>query len=81
VKFSTDPSVGFVELWLNGVPQKFTNGSTRLYYDTLVPNVNWNGSTPNRLQLNQYRGPYALGTVTLYHAAAKVGSTYASVQP
>jgi hypothetical protein len=82
VKFSTDPSVGFVELWLNGVRQAFTNGAQRIYYDTLVPGVNWNGGSPNRLYLNQYRSATPLlGTVTLYHDAARVGSSYASVAP
>jgi fibronectin type 3 domain-containing protein len=80
VKFSTDPSVGFVELWRNGVRQTFNDGSQRIYYDTLVPGVNWDGSSPNRLYINQYRSSKTLmGTVTLYHDDARVGTTYASV--
>jgi hypothetical protein len=81
VKFSTDPSVGFIEITLNGVQQKFSNGSTRLYYQTLVPGTNWDGKTPNHLDLDQYRGSSpALGTVSIYHSNAEVGMTYASVQ-
>jgi hypothetical protein len=81
VKFSTDPRVGFVELWLNGARQRFSNGSTRIYYDTLVPGVNWDGHTPNRLFINQYRSPQITGTLVLYHDAARVGTSYAAVQP
>ena len=80
VKFSTNPSVGFVEVWLNGVAQHFTNGSTRLYYATLLTGDNWNGSTKNVLYLDQYRGLFpSLGAVSIYHAAAKIGLTLASV--
>jgi hypothetical protein len=80
VKFSTDPRVGFVELWRNGRRQTFTNGSQTLFYNTIVPIVN--GGGPNALYLNQYRSSTpALGTVTLYHDQAKVGSSYASVAP
>ncbi|HXV05798.1 MAG TPA: polysaccharide lyase [Solirubrobacterales bacterium] len=82
VKFSTDPSVGFVELWLNGAQQTFKNGARRIYYDTLVPGVNWDGSSPNRVYLNQYRSSSPpRGAVTLYHDAARVGTSYASVAP
>jgi hypothetical protein len=80
VKFSTDPSVGFVELWRNGVRQTFTDGSQRFYYDTLVPGVN--DGSPNSLILNEYRsGSTPMGTVWLYHADVKVGTSYASVAP
>lgn len=82
VKFSTDPGIGFVEIWLNGIPQHFTNGATRLYYITLLPGDNWNGYTKNDLDLDQYRGlSPSLGTVSIYHAGAKVGVTLASVAP
>jgi Polysaccharide lyase len=81
VKFSTDPTIGFVELWHDGVQQKFVDGSSRIYYATLVPGITWNGS-PNRFILNQYRSSSPeLGPVTLYHDAAKVGKSYASVAP
>ena len=80
VKFSPNPSVGFVELWLNGVQQHFTNGSTRLYYATLLTGDNWNGSTKNVLDLDQYRGlTPSLGSISIYHAAAKIGMSLASV--
>jgi Polysaccharide lyase len=78
VNFSTNPSVGYVELWLDGVQQTFTTGRTRYYQATLRSEVNWNGVDANRLYLDEYRGARpAMGTVTLYHSAAKVAATYA----
>eukprot|EP00026_Physarum_polycephalum_P014058 Phypoly_transcript_14528.p1 GENE.Phypoly_transcript_14528~~Phypoly_transcript_14528.p1 ORF type:complete len:264 (+),score=33.70 Phypoly_transcript_14528:55-846(+) len=80
VKFSTDPSVGFVGIYDDGVQQKMSNGQSLVYYQTLS-SVNWNG-TPNNLFLNQYRSADEnLGTVTLYHDAVKVGTTLESVMP
>jgi hypothetical protein len=80
VKFSTDPSVGFVELWHNGQRQRFTDGTQTLHYSTIVPGVN--GGGPNSLFLNQYRSKIpARGAVTLYHDEGKVGSSYAAVAP
>jgi hypothetical protein len=82
IKFSTNPSVGFIEIWLNGVQQHFTNGSTRLYYATLLQGDNWNGSSKNDLDLDQYRQMSPLlGTQSIYHADTKVGTTLASVAP
>ena len=34
VLLSTNPSVGYVEMWVNGVQQTFTNGATRYYVPT-----------------------------------------------
>jgi hypothetical protein len=82
VVLSTSSSVGYVELWNNGVQQTFTNGSTKFYEATMANGVNWDGTNPDALFINQYRGPNpALGTVVLYHAAVKVGTTYASAAP
>ena len=81
VHFDTSASVGFVEVWLNGVMQTFANGSQRFYDATLQPGVNC-CTTPDRLYLDQYRGANpTLGTVTLYHAAVKVATTYAAAAP
>lgn len=81
VKFSTDASEGFVEIWYDGVKQTMKNGEERVYYQTLRPGLNWNG-TPNSFFLNQYRqAGQGLGTVTLYHDEAAVGTTYESVAP
>jgi hypothetical protein len=74
-------NTGFVELWYDGVQQRMTNGTTRVNYPTLASGVNWDGHTANVLHVNQYRlaGAYP-GTIVTYQAAAKIGSTLASVQ-
>ena len=35
--WSTSDSTGFVQLWLNGVRQTFTDGSQTYYVRTLIP--------------------------------------------
>ena len=83
VKFSPDPTVGFVELYFNGVQQQFADGSTRLYYSTLVPGNNWDGASGgNYLDIDQYRSHLdQLGTVTVYDAEMAIGDSYAAVAP
>lgn len=83
VKFSSDPTVGFIEIWLNGAQQSFSNGQTRLHMTTLQPGINWNGTTGgNFLDLDQYRSiSDPLGPLTIYHAAAAIGNSYAAVAP
>ena len=82
VHLDTNPSVGFVELWFNGVQQKFTNGSTRYYEATLLPGVNWDGTHANYFDVDQYRGSApVMGTTTLFHTGIKVGSSYAVAAP
>jgi hypothetical protein len=82
VRFDTRASVGFVELWFDGIQRRFKNGSTRFYESTLQPGVNWDGIHPNALYLQQYRGANPqMGTLTLYETGAKVGTSYASVAP
>jgi hypothetical protein len=39
VKWSGSDQVGFVELWIDGVPQRFDDGSTRRMIRTLTPGV------------------------------------------
>jgi hypothetical protein len=77
VKFSTDPSVGYVELWINGVRQTFSNGSQRYYQNTLLPGAD----TCGRIQHQNYRDPAMSGTVTLYQDEIKMGTSYAAVAP
>jgi len=79
VKFSNVPSVGFVEIWLNGVRQTFNDASRRLHYATMVSGINWSGANGDHLALDQYRAATpALGAVTIYHGPSTVGTTYAS---
>lgn len=82
INFSTDPTVGFVELYYNGRLQTFSTGSTRFYEATLQPGVNWDGVHPNTLDLQQYRGDNpVMGTTTVYQTGAKVATTYAAAAP
>jgi len=82
VNFSTSATVGYVELWYNGVQQTLANGTTRNYEATMQAGNNWDGTHANRLYLSQYRGPNpAMGSVTLYHSAAKVGQTFLQAAP
>jgi Polysaccharide lyase len=80
VKMSTDPAVGFVQAWYDGVQQTFTGGVSTDRYATLRPGCNWDGTHANFLDIDSYReyGGYP-GNVTLYHGAPAVGTSYASV--
>ncbi|OAQ58307.1 polysaccharide lyase domain-containing protein [Pochonia chlamydosporia 170] len=82
VKFSTDPEVGFVQIWDGGKQQELVGGNgTTVVYRTLNPEVNWNGS-PNTVVLNQYRSKDTnYGPVTLYHDSVKVGTSLEEVAP
>jgi hypothetical protein len=77
IKFSTNSSVGFVEIYKNGVKQTMTNGSTRVYYATLKPTQTGAGSW----NLSHYRSRGAAPDVTLWHDETKVGTSYAEVAP
>ena len=83
VFLSTNPSVGYVEFWVNGVPQVFNNGQTRWYTPTW-DNVDgiWQDSY-NKLKWGVYRSGAMDGTgdADAYMSEAKVGSTYADVDP
>jgi hypothetical protein len=82
IRFSTQRSVGFVALWLNGRQRRFGNGAYKFHEATLLPGVTWDGVHANTLDLQQYRGPHpSLGTVDLYETGAKVGTTYAAATP
>jgi hypothetical protein len=78
VKWSTDPSGGFVEIWRGGVQQTLANGLTRMYLATFVPAVNGTGNNNLRMNLDR-SAAFPLGTTVLYHDDIRVGRTYASV--
>ncbi|KAL6788036.1 hypothetical protein J3E68DRAFT_128897 [Trichoderma sp. SZMC 28012] len=84
VKFSTDPAVGFVQIWEDGVRQKMVDGDGyTVNHRTLNPQLNWDG-IPNSLILNQYRNvatKYGSSGVTLYHDSVKVGHSFEEVSP
>jgi hypothetical protein len=77
VKFSRDPNVGFVELWVNGHRQTFSNGRDRLYYATLKKDSTGCGE----LILTSYRNKGMFEWATLYQDEAKVGTSYQAVAP
>jgi hypothetical protein len=82
VVISTNPKIGYIELWNNGAQQTFINGSRRWFEATLDPGVNWDGVHADKLCLDEHRGPNpAMGRVVVYQRAARVGATYASVAP
>lgn len=72
VKWSTDASIGFIELWYNGV--------------LVVPlfhtaNIHTNGTSPvpNYIAMGLYRDASISTNVVLYHDGMVVGRTYESV--
>jgi hypothetical protein len=83
VFLSTNPAVGYVEFWVNGVQQTFVNGQTRWYTPTW-DNVDgsWQDSY-NKLKWGVYRSGAmdGKGPATAYMSGATVGSTYADVDP
>jgi hypothetical protein len=61
VNWSASDSVGFVELWINGVPQTFDNGQTRRYLRNLYPGVS------NYFKQGYYRQGGLSATGVVYH--------------
>lgn len=76
VKWSKDPSVGFVELWVDGAPQPFSNGQTRLAMATLQSD-----QTAVQSIATNYRKKGSIQTpVTLLHDAVKIARSCAAAQ-
>jgi hypothetical protein len=76
-KFSSDPAVGYIEVWINGQRQTFNDGSQRFYQNTLVPNAPECG----HLQHASYRAAGMANSVTIYQDEIKVGDSYSAVAP
>jgi hypothetical protein len=76
-KFSSDPAVGYIELWINGQRQTFNDGSQRYYQNTLEANAPECG----RLQHASYRAAGMANSVTIYQDEIKVGDSYDAVAP
>jgi len=80
---STNWNVGYIEVWYNGVLQTNINGTTRWYGPTW-DNVDgvWQDSY-NKFKWGVYRSGAmdGKGLATAYMSNAKVGSTYADVDP
>jgi hypothetical protein len=81
IKFSASASVGFVELWMDSPyggygyfgPQKFKNGSTRMYMRSLT-----SGGTANQ-RVGLYRNKNFATTDVVYYDNVRMGPTLASV--
>ena len=71
VKLSQDPSVGFVEVWLDGVPQTLEDGQTKIYAQTLQTDATY-------LKAGIYRSKSSTGTSIVEHDAIVVGDSYAA---
>lgn len=81
VKLSSDPEVGFVELYLNtgeGWEQQTVLGSPRLHMRTLDSS---NGGGPNYHKLALYRTRGMYPTLTVFHAEHRVGTSFDAVAP
>lgn len=76
--FSSDPSAGYVEIWKDGSPITFYNGSTRLYTNTLRDDATGCGS----LEIGEYRQANVWPEgLAVWFDAVRVGSSYADVAP
>ena len=78
VKWSKDESEGFVELWVDGVPQTFSNGQRRLSTQTVMDDQNGGLMT---IPTNYRRKGIVPGSVTIYQDEVKLGTTYDAVAP
>lgn len=75
IKFSKDPAVGFVELWVNGTQRTLTNGQLRMGAQTLDP-----GSGRSYMKVGYYRDPSCNFTGAVSVNGIRVGSTLEEVQ-
>ncbi len=72
VKLSQSTSVGFVEVWLDGVQQTMANGQTRIHGRTI--------QTPQTyIKAGIYRSKSSTGTSIVEHDAIVVGTSLAAV--
>lgn len=77
-KFSSDPGVGYLEVWKDGQPVTFKNGSARVYTNTLRTDATGAGS----FDLQQYRqGGVWPSPLSVWFDEAKVGDSYGAVAP
>jgi len=78
VKWSKNQSEGFVELWVDGVPQRFSNGQLRLNTQTVMDDQNDGLKT---IPTNYRRKGIIPGSVTIYHDEVKLGTSYDAAAP
>jgi len=72
VFLSQDPGAGFVEVWLDGVPQRLENGQTRIYGQTIQ-------AAQTYIKAGIYRSKSSTGTSVVDHDAILVGTSLAAV--
>lgn len=87
-KFSSNPTGGFIEVWVNGVKVTFFDGSTynprgESSTQKLVMQLadGANGGGPNQAKVMHYRALDSVkATATLYQKPLRIGTTRASVE-
>jgi hypothetical protein len=81
---STNWTQGYVQIWYNGTPQTNTANGTTYFYGPTWDNVDgvWADSY-NKFKWGVYRSGSldGKGNATAYMSGAKIGSTYADVDP
>jgi hypothetical protein len=74
--FSTSDTAGMVELWVDGQPQAFVDGSTSYHTRTLHENCTCTASNAYRFYLNSYRADaLSAEAVTVYFDGARIGTS------
>ena len=71
----SEPTKGFAELWVDGVPQTLSNGQSRKYLATAK------AGTRSYLKAGAYRDPAHTATTVIYNDNILVGNSYAAVHP
>ncbi|WP_236695444.1 polysaccharide lyase [Mycolicibacterium chubuense] len=74
IKYSASDSEGYLRLWMNGVPQMFTNGSNTYTVRTMVP-----GTSGIYYKEGYYRQRGIAPTGIVYHAGFRVAATEAGL--
>jgi Ricin-type beta-trefoil lectin domain-like len=74
IRYSTDPSVGYAELWFNGVKQTLANGTQHYNFQT------WSGSD-NNIHWGIYRSDAINGNSYHYMWRPTIATTYAEAAP
>ncbi|MET0306927.1 MAG: heparin lyase I family protein [Solirubrobacterales bacterium] len=73
VNLSQDPSVGFVEVWLDGVQQTLANGQTRMYGLTIQAEETY-------IKAGIYRSKSSTGTSIVEHDSIIIGTSLDAVR-
>ena len=78
IKFSRNPSVGYIEMWKNGQRVTFANDQQTIFTNTLPTT---NAPSCGNLQVPNYYMAGMTSSQTIYYDEVKVGTSYAAVQP